>query len=247
LEAGIKLCVNAQFYDQKKTAAFRTLTLLPYYFTILVYIFQKNRNISTAAGYTMEPIILASGSLRRQEYFRLLGLPFSIMPAHIDEDNSKNLEPRKLAEDLAVRKVNRVVELLAGRLPLWIFAADTLIAVDNAIFGKPADREDAQRMLETLRGRSHEVITAMALLNGRGKNTDCRSVTSAVSFSSLSEEELEWYLDTGEWQGAAGAYKIQGLASCFISRIDGSYSGIVGLPMQEFYAMLKDNGYSYGD
>jgi septum formation protein len=102
-------------------------------------------------------------------------------------------------------------------------------------------------MLETLRGRSHEVITAMALLNGRKKSTDCRSVTSTVSFSPISDEELEWYLDTGEWLGAAGAYKIQGLASCFISRIDGSYSGIVGLPMQEFYAMLKDNGYPYGD
>jgi septum formation protein len=195
----------------------------------------------------MEPIILASGSLRRQEYFRLLGLPFSIMPSRITEDNRKNLGPRELAEDLAVRKVNSVVELLTGRLPLWIFAADTLISVDGVIFGKPADREDARRMLGALRGRSHEVITAMALLNGREKTTDCRSVTSAVSFSPFSDEELEWYLDTGEWQGVAGAYKIQGLAACFISRIDGSYSGIVGLPMQEFYVMLKDNGYPYGD
>jgi septum formation protein len=195
----------------------------------------------------MEPIILASGSLRRQEYFRLLGLPFSIMPAQLEETNPNNLGPRELAEDLSVRKVNRIVEFLAGRLPLWIFAADTLIAVDGEIFGKPADREDAVRMLRSLRGRSHEVITAMALLNGKGKTTDCRSVTSAVSFSPISDEELEWYLNTGEWQGAAGAYKIQGLASCFISRIEGSYSGIVGLPMQEFYAMLKDNGYPYGD
>jgi septum formation protein len=169
------------------------------------------------------------------------------MPARIEETNTNNLGPRELAEDLAVRKVNRVVELLAGRLPLWIFAADTLIALDGDIFGKPADRENAECMLRSLRGRSHEVITAMALLNGKEKATDCRSVKSAVTFAAISDEELEWYLDTGEWQGAAGAYKIQGLASCFISRIDGSYSGIVGLPMQEFYAMLKDNGYPYGD
>jgi septum formation protein len=195
----------------------------------------------------MEPIILASGSLRRQEYFRLLGLPFSIMPSHIKETNPNNLGPRELAKDLAVRKINQIMEFLAGQLPLWIFAADTLIAVDGEIFGKPADRDAAARMLRALRGRSHEVITAMALLNGKGKTTDCRSVTSAVTFAAISDEELEWYLDTGEWQGAAGAYKIQGLASCFISRIDGSYSGIVGLPMQEFYVMLIDNGYPYGD
>jgi septum formation protein len=195
----------------------------------------------------MEPIILASGSLRRQEYFRLLGLPFSIMPARIEESNDKNLGPRDLAEDLAVRKVNRIMELLAARLPLWIFAADTLISAGGKIFGKPAGQEDARRMFRTFRGRSHEVITAMAFFNGREKKVDCRSVESTVTFAPVTDEEIEWYLDTGEWQGVAGAYKIQGLASCFISRIDGSYSGIVGLPMQEFYSMLKDNGYPYGD
>jgi septum formation protein len=195
----------------------------------------------------MEPILLASGSLRRQEYFRLLGLPFSIMPAGIDESNIKNLGPRELAEDLALRKINRSVELLSGQLPAWIFTADTLISVDDEIFGKPGDREDARRMLKILQGRSHEVITAMAFLNGKENNTDCRSVTSVVTFAPITDEELEWYLNTGEWQGAAGAYKIQGLASCFISRIDGSYSGIVGLPMQKFYVMLRDNGYPFGD
>jgi septum formation protein len=195
----------------------------------------------------MEPIILASGSLRRQEYFRILGLPFSIMPARIEESNDNDLGPRDLAEDLAVRKVNRIVELLAGRLPLWIFAADTLISAEGEIFGKPVDREDARRMFQVFQGRSHEVITAMALFNGRGKKVDCRSVESNVTFAPVTDKEIEWYLNTGEWQGVAGAYKIQGLASCFISRIDGSYSAIAGLPMREFYVMLKDNGYSYGD
>jgi septum formation protein len=118
--------------------------------------------------------------------------------------------------------------------------------VDGTIFGKPKDREDAHRMLVTIQGHSHEVVTAIALFNGKNRSIDCRSVVSAVSFANLSEAEIEWYLNTGEWQGVAGGYKIQGLASCYISSINGSYSSIVGLPIHEFYVMLKENGYPYG-
>jgi septum formation protein len=194
----------------------------------------------------MEPVILASGSLRRQEYFRLLGVPFSIMPSMIDEDTDENLSPRECVEDLAVRKVNKIISLLHPRSPPWICGADTIISMDGNIFGKPQDKDDAQRMLEKLQGRNHEVITAIALYSGKEKTIDCRSVKSIVTFTPLSEPEIEWYLNTGEWQGVAGAYKIQGLASCFISGIQGSYSAIVGLPMHEFYVMLRENGYSYG-
>jgi septum formation protein len=194
----------------------------------------------------MEPIILASGSLRRQEFFRLLGLPFSIMPPRIDEEIGNTTDPRKAAEDLAILKVKNVMELMKGRLPSWICGADTLISLDGDIFGKPRDREDAGRMLSRLQGRDHEVITGVALYSGKTKTIDCRSVVSAVSFAGLSEGEIEWYLNTGEWQGVAGAYKIQGLASCFVSLIKGSPSSVVGLPMREFYVMLRENGYPYG-
>jgi septum formation protein len=195
----------------------------------------------------MEPIILASGSLRRQEYFRLLGLPFSIMPSPVDEHYEGSDDPKTVAEELAVRKVNKIVELLKGRIPHWIVGADTLITVDGKIYGKPKDREDAKGMLSILQGRDHDVVTAVALFNGKEKTMDCRSVSSSVSFAPLRESEIEWYLNTGEWQGVAGSYKIQGLASCFISEVKGSYSSIVGLPMREFYVMLKENGYPYGD
>jgi septum formation protein len=194
----------------------------------------------------MESIILASGSLRRQEYFRLMGLPFNIMPSHIEEDFDEALSPREITEDLAKRKVNRIIEILQGKAPFWICGADTVISLDGKILGKPKDRSDAAAMLEKLQGREHQVVTAIALFNGKDGTLDCRSVESSVSFIPLSKSELEWYLNTGEWQEAAGAYKIQGLASCFISNIQGSYSGIVGLPMREFYAMLRDNGYPYG-
>jgi septum formation protein len=194
----------------------------------------------------MVPIILASGSLRRQEYFRQLGLPFSIMPAAIDEIPHDDLSPRQNAEDFAVRKVRKVIETMKGRLPLWIFGADTIITLNGGIFGKPLDREDAKRMLGLFSGGEHEVITALALYNGREEKIDCRSVSTRVSFALLSEAEIEWYLDTGEWQGVAGAYRIQGLAACFISSITGSPSAVVGLPLRDFYVMLRTNGYPFG-
>jgi septum formation protein len=168
------------------------------------------------------------------------------MPSTIDESYEEGMEPKAVAELLAKRKVEKIAVLLTGRTPQWICGADTLISVDGKIYGKPADRDDAKGMLETLQGRSHDVITAIALFNGREKSVDCRSVRSSVTFAPLAAEEIEWYLNTGEWQGVAGSYKIQGLASCYVSGIKGSFSAIVGLPMHEFYVMLKDNGYPYG-
>jgi septum formation protein len=194
----------------------------------------------------VEPIILASGSLRRHEYFRLLGLPFSIIPSRIDEEGETSGNSREQAENLAIRKVRKTLEYLKGQNPPWICGADTLISVDGVVFGKPADREDARQMIETLQDRTHQVITAVALYSGKANAIDCRSVISDVIFCPLTEEQIEWYLDTGEWQGVAGSYRIQGLASCFVSGIRGSYSSIVGLPLHEFYVMLRDNGYAYG-
>jgi septum formation protein len=194
----------------------------------------------------MDTIILASGSLRRQEYFRLLGLPFSIMPSQIEETLQNDLSPRQNAEAIAIRKTQHAVDIMKGRLPKWILGADTIIALDDAVFGKPSGREDAQRMLNLFAGREHEVITAMALYNGQEQKIDCRSVSCSVAFAPLGEAEIEWYLNTGEWQGVAGAYRIQGLAGCFISSVTGSPSAVVGLPLHDFYVMLRDNGYPFG-
>jgi septum formation protein len=176
----------------------------------------------------MEPIILASGSLRRQEYFKLLGLPFNIMPSMLDETPKPGQAPREYTEDMAVRKINKIIDQLKGRIPHWICGADTVISVDGEIFGKAADREGARAMLEKLRGREHEVSTSVALFNGRKQTVDCRSVLSSVTFAALTDSELEWYLNTGEWQGVAGGYKIQGLGGCLITSVRGSHSAIVG-------------------
>lgn len=193
----------------------------------------------------MEPIILASGSLRRQEYFKLLGLPFNIMPSMLNETPRPGQTPREYTEDMAVRKIKKIIDQLKGRIPHWICGADTVISVDGEIFGKAADRESARAMLEKLRGREHEVATSVALFNGRKQTVDCRSVLSSVTFAALTDSELEWYLNTGEWQGVAGAYKIQGLGGCLVTSVRGSHSAIVGLPLREFYVMLLENGYLY--
>ena len=194
----------------------------------------------------MEPIILASASPRREEFFRLLGLPFTSMPSHVEEDFDEHCEPRTIAEELAERKVRKTVESLKDLASSWVFGVDTLIALDGKIYGKPSSREDAGNMLRAFSGRTHKVISGMALYKGLTNTLDCRSVASEVSFAPLSESEIDWYLDSGEWQGVAGAYRIQGLASCFITGISGSYSSIIGLPLREFYVMLRDNGYPYG-
>jgi septum formation protein len=193
----------------------------------------------------MEPIILASLSPRRQEYFRLLTLPFTILSAAVDESLHAPMEPAAAAEELALRKVKAALECPEGKDAPWIFAADTLVSLDGKIYGKPRNSEDAGKTLSILSGREHLVITAMALHNGRKKTIDCRSVVSTVHLAPLGEEEIQWYLDSGEWQGAAGSYRIQGLGACFVSSMRGSYSGIVGLPIREFYVMLRDNGYHF--
>jgi septum formation protein len=195
----------------------------------------------------MEPIILASASPRRREYFQLLGLPFTVLPVLVDETlGDASVEGRAWAEELALRKAGYARALPEGKDAPWIFAADTLISLDGKIYGKPRDREEAGETLALLSGREHQVITAMALHKGGEKAARCCSVVSAVRFAFLSEGEIKWYLDSGEWQGAAGAYRIQGLGACFVSSIEGSYSAIVGLPIREFYVMLRDSGYHFG-
>ena len=175
-----------------------------------------------------------------------MGLPFSSMPSNVDESYDPALEPKKITEELAIRKVKKILLDFKDKKPLWVCGADTLIALDGEIYGKPLNRDDAARMIHAFKGKTHEVISAVALYNGKKDAIDCRSSVSTVTFSPLSDGEVEWYLDSGEWEGAAGAYKIQGLASCLISGMNGSYSSIVGLPLREFYVMLRDNGYSYG-
>lgn len=196
----------------------------------------------------MEPIILASSSPRRQEILKMLKIPFRVIIPNIDETLVNSIDIEQVPELLAREKVTAVIHSLpAGQEIPWVLGADTLIQIDDKIMGKPQNHEQAIEYLKTLQGRSHYVITAIVLYNGRNRETITKICKTKITFAPMTDQEIEWYVETGEWHGAAGGYRIQSLASCFINKIEGSYSGAVGLPIFELYDILKSQGYSILD
>lgn len=193
----------------------------------------------------MEPIILASGSPRRQETLKTIGIPFQVIIPEIDESVLEGIELEKISEYLASKKVEYVSKMLPAKQEVpWILGADTIMIMDGKVYGKPADIDEAVRYLQDFSGKTHSVITSMALYNGRLKYLSTRTARTEVTFAPLSKEEIDWYISTGEWHNVAGAYRIQGFASYFIKKIEGTSSTVVGLPLFELYDMLKEQGYS---
>ena len=164
-------------------------------------------------------------------------VPDAILPPDIDEDPRKGELPRPYAARLAAEKARAV---LAGADDV-VLCADTTVALGRRILGKPADAAEAAAFLALLGGRRHEVITAVAVR--RGDRIWQRESVSVVKMKRLSDAEMNGYLATGEWQGKAGGYGIQGLAGALIPWIQGSYSGIMGLPVAETAALLMAAGY----
>lgn len=193
----------------------------------------------------MEPIILASSSPRRQEILKLLNIPFKVIIPNIDETISSAIEPEEIPEFLAREKVTAVIHSLPPQQEiLWILGADTIILKEGKIFGKPDSRAQAEAFLREFSGKTHQVITSVVLYNGRKKTFVSKNAVTKITFSELSDKEINWYLDTEEWHGAAGGYRIQSLASCFIKSIEGTQSCVTGLPIFELYDMFKEQGYS---
>ena len=189
------------------------------------------------------PLILASASPRRAELLSAAGIPFEVRPAHIDEGLRAGEDARTYASRVAVDKARAIAGQADGRP---VLAADTVVVIDGLVLGKPVDSDDAKRMLRLLSGRSHEVITAVALMSTRRGQSDtaidARIESTVVEFAPLYTAEIDWYVATGEPSDKAGAYAIQGLASRFVTRIEGSYSNVVGLPMALVYAMCTRAG-----
>jgi len=193
----------------------------------------------------MEPIILASSSPRRQEILKMLKIPFRVIIPNIDETLTTAIELEQVPELLAREKVTAVIHSLpAGQEIPWVLGADTLIIYDNKIIGKPENHEQAIEYLKMLQSNTHTVVTALVLYNGHTHETTSKICKTNITFAPMTDEEIEWYVETGEWHGAAGGYRIQSLASCFIKKIEGSYYGAVGLPIFELYDILKQQGYS---
>lgn len=193
----------------------------------------------------MEAIILASTSQRRQEILKSLSIPFTVMTPNYEESNEMGVEPHELTEMHAMRKVESVIRTPLRINTPWILGADTLISVDGKPYGKPGNRDEARQMIKEFSGITHDVFTSICLFDAATQYTSTKTSKSTVTFMELTDVQIEKYLDTGEWQGVAGGYRIQGLASCFISSITGSFSGIVGLPIHELYAILREHGYGF--
>ena len=187
----------------------------------------------------MPSLILASSSPRRQELLREAGYTFEVRPADVDEsDFAPSLHPAEVAELLARRKAEAVAEKFPDEV---VLAADTVVALGQQTLGKAADAADARRILRSLGGTHHEVITAVVVKHGATGTLHQRTVRSSVSMRAMSDAELEAYIATGLWEGKAGAYGIQD-DDPFVTRIDGSLTNIVGLPMDEARSMLESVG-----
>ena len=182
----------------------------------------------------IDRIVLASASPRRAELLRAAGIDFEIQPADVDESIDVNESPAEYVSRLAEAKGRLVHERDSTRT---VLAADTAVIVDTHILAKPLDEADAARMLRLLSGRTHEVLTAVSLFHPGGI-VDTRVDTTTVEFAPLSDADITWYVSTGEPMDKAGAYAVQGLASRFVTRIEGSYSNVVGLPVALVYQML---------
>lgn len=193
----------------------------------------------------MEPIILASSSPRRQEILKMLNIPFRVIMPSIDETITAGLETDEIPEFLAREKVIEVVRSLPSEQEIpWILGADTIIQKDGKIYGKPESQETAEEYLKEFQGSTHTAVTSLVLYNGRKRTTTSKTAKTKVTFAPMSDDEIQWYLETGEWHGAAGGYRIQSLASCFIEKIEGSQSCVQGLPIRELFDILNEQGYS---
>ncbi|MCR5285894.1 MAG: Maf family protein [Treponema sp.] len=193
----------------------------------------------------MEPIILASSSPRRQEILKMLKIPFRVIIPNIDETLMSAIELEQVPELLAREKVTAVIHSLPAEQEIpYVLGADTVIIFNNEIMGKPQSQEEAFDYLKKLQGKTHTVVTSLVLYKGKTHETKSKISKTRVTFSPMTDEEIQWYIDTGEWHGAAGGYRIQSLASLFVAKIEGSYTGVVGLPISELYDILKEQGYS---
>ena len=195
----------------------------------------------------MQKLILASNSPRRKEILTRLGLEFSVCPQDVDE-SFEGLSSEDEAMRLSEKKVRACIESgSCGKddiSKIWILGADTFIECEGSLIGKPADRMSARIMLEQLSGNTHTVITGLSLQVPETGilSTICRT---DVTFAPITTEEISWYLDTEEWQGAAAAYRIQEKGAVFVDSISGSYSNVMGLPINTFYGMLRTNNFNF--
>jgi septum formation protein len=187
-------------------------------------------------------LILASGSPRRRELLSRLQLPFAAVPAQIAERAQPGESPRAMAERLAREKAEVVAARMGSTPRRVVLGSDTIVVIDEEVLGKPRDREHAVALLRRLIGRTHRVITGIAVVESDTGRTRSRVVESRVTLRPADEGELRSYVASGESLDKAGAYAVQGEGRRFITEIEGSETNVIGLPLEETRVMLRQAG-----
>lgn len=183
--------------------------------------------------------ILASASPRRRELLASVGFDFDVIPSSVPELRDPGESPEEYVARLSREKAAAIAAKHADR---WIIAADTTVLLGEELLEKPEDHADARRMLATIAGKTHIVYTGVTLRNTAAGYHDTRVAESEVRMLPLSEQEIAWYVATGEPLDKAGAYAVQGIGGMFIDSVHGSYTNVVGLPLALLYQMLKRAG-----
>lgn len=190
-------------------------------------------------GYASGMLALASRSPRRSELLAQLRIPFSVLDVQVPELRAADETPAGYVLRVAGDKA-RAGLAQCPQPGAWVLGADTEVVLDDAVFGKPSDAGDAARMLRQLSGRTHTVLSAVWLVNA---DTALHALhASQVRVATLDDATIRWYLASGDWQGKAGAYAIQGMAQAFIAHLSGSQSGVMGLPLHETAGLLARAG-----
>lgn len=195
--------------------------------------------------HPVSSLILASASPRRRELLQQAGVAFTAIPSHTAEDILPGEAPADYALRVAEAKAREVFKNHSGSL---VLSADTIVVVNGEILGKPRDHSDGQRMLRLLSGRIHAVMTAFVLINSDGQTATRQVVTTTVTFKPLADTQIQEYLATGEPFDKAGAYAVQGIGSALVEKVEGSYTNVVGLPIDEVLEALRSAGlYHHND
>jgi len=188
--------------------------------------------MSTSDTNTWQTLVLASSSPRRRELLTQIGVQFEVIVRSVDESLLSGESPT----DYVCRLARAKAAAVAATESRPVLGADTIVVVDDQVLGKPVDAKDAARMLSMLSGRRHQVMSAVCVM--QGERQELRLSVSTVGFRPLSEADIAAYWASGEPEGKAGAYAVQGLGALFINYLEGSYSGVVGLPLYETAALL---------
>jgi septum formation protein len=186
-------------------------------------------------------LILASSSPRRKDLLSSFGKPFSVDVPDVDESLLPGEDPSSHVRRLALEKARTVQKRHNAGL---VVAADTVVVLDGSIIGKPDDEADARCMLGTLSGRTHQVFTGVAVADAATGTAGCRVVSSSVTISPIGEEEIARYVATGEPLDKAGSYAVQGLGGQYVSRVEGSLSNVIGLPLEELRELFSAAGWA---